>query len=202
MREDHQREQENQRKEYNQLPTSMFQSSEDPNLIQWQLQLDDILERIDHLLRGHEIKFSSDGTLKWAEPKDKNKKLFNEYGVQEILRILSMYLNRNTILSNYDEETINWKVYDLGIEISDLIYMKYEDMGLDTPEKIKLYMITVREIIDTIHSTYLRALNGGERESLKTARHIIQNQNMNPEQEYAETQKSKKFSLKNPTTWF
>jgi len=203
--------------------SSMFQPAGDINLIEWQLELDNILERIDHLLRGHILKFDNDGNLKWQEPKDKMYEIFNEYGVQEILRVLSMYLNRNTILSNYDEETISWKVYDLGMEISDLIFTKYnemfaiptfeqafhevyphmkiiefegvmyaydgenhyelgdealkkvyEQMKKSTDPKIKLYPIVVKELVDTVHSSYLRALNGGERESLRTARTVTQ----------------------------
>lgn len=179
--------------------TSMFNSDNQSNLIEWQLELDNILERIDHLLRGHVLKFDTEGNMTWQEPQDQEFALFNEYGVQEVLRILSMYLNRNTILSNYDEKTINAKVFDLGWDITDLIFMKYEQMGLNTPEKIKLYPIIVRELVDTVHSSYLRALKGGERESLRTARTVTQtdpignipNANVN----------KKRFSPFKPTTW-
>ena len=112
------------------VASSMFQGDDNSNLIEWQLEMDNILERIDHLLRGHTLEFDKEGNLTWQEPKDKSMCVFNEYGVQEILRVLSMYLNRNTILSNYDETTINWKVYDLGMEISDLIFTKYNEISL------------------------------------------------------------------------
>ncbi len=181
--------------------SSMFVGQQDSNLIEWQLELDNILERMDHLLRGHVLKFDDAGNLTWKEPKDKSFQVFNEYGVQEILRILSMYLNRNTILSNYDEETIRWKVYDIGLEISDLIFTKYEEMGLDTDDKIKLYPIIVRQLVDTIHSAYLRALNGGERESLRTARMVTQNDPMNQAPSYPGVDTGKKFSIFKPTTW-
>ena len=48
------------------------------------------------------------------------------------MNIMSFYLNRNTILSNYDETTINWKVYDFGYELVDLIFTRYEDMMFTT----------------------------------------------------------------------
>lgn len=211
---------------------SVFNANQNVNLIEFQLELDNILERIDHLLRGHELKFDEEGNLKWESPRDKSHEIFNEYGVQEILRVLSMYLNRNTILSNYDEETINWKIYDLGLEITDLIFMKYDEMfqyqkfkdiykkhyeGMektqelikeieersneDRLKKIKLYPIVVRQIIDAVHSSYLRALEGGERESLRTARSVTQTEplaNMNP---MATMNQQKKFSLFKPSTW-
>lgn len=229
------------------IGSSIFNSMNDPNLIQWQLELDNILERIDHLLRGHELKFDDKGNLSWEESDNKNNKIFNEYGVQEILRILSMYLNRNTILSNYDEETINLKVYDFGMEITDLVFMKYEQMfNLKSDEqhlreiikdnekeliklkrnnkelyrekinelkkelksrkhddlhsKIKLYPITIRELVDTVHSAYLRALAGGERESLRTARTVNQTEPLRQPTSIIQSQQQSKglFSKFNP----
>ena len=121
--------------------------------------------------------------------KDPNLKPFNEFGVQMIMNIMSFYLNRNTILSNYDEKTIEWKILDFGNEIADLIFNRYEDMmitieqKLDENEieferrvsdhlkgKIKYYPMIIKELVDTVHSAYLRAYRGGERESLRTAR--------------------------------
>ena len=147
------------------------------NLIKWQLELDSILERVEHILRGDKPKMVN-GNMIFIEPQDNADRIFNDYGVAEIMRILSMYLNRNTILSNYDEDTINWKVLDFGYEISDLIFLKYEEMGLDTLEKRKRYPIIVREIVDSVHSSFLRALHGGERDTLRTARQITQSEQL------------------------
>ena len=189
------------------VQSSMFGSYSNENLISYQLELDNILERIDHLLRGHELKFSDKGELRWIEPKDKNAALFNNCGVQEILRILSMYLNRNTILSNYDEKTINWKVYDFSIDLTDLIHNKYEEMFFyedyeELKRKFKLFPMIVRELVDTVHSAYLRALNGGERQSLREARHV--SQNINPygiSQTSSSLMPKKSFSIFKPSTW-
>ena len=147
------------------------------NLIKWQLELDSILERVEHILRGDKPKMIN-GNMIFVTPDNEDEKIFNDSGVAEIMRVLTMYLNRNTILSNYDEETILWKVLDFGYDISDLIFLKYEMMGLDTLEKRKRYPMIVRELVDTVHSGYLRALNGGERDSLRQARQISQTENI------------------------
>jgi hypothetical protein len=148
------------------------------NLIKWQLELDSILERIEHILKGDKPT-TINGNLIFLPALNENEKILNDYGVSEIMRILTMYLNRNTILSNYDEETINWKVLDFGKEISDLIFLKYEEMGLNTLEKRKRYAMIVKELVDSIHSAYLRAKFGGERDSLREARQITQNESLN-----------------------
>lgn len=180
--------------------SSMYGDNQDTNLIQWQLELDNILERIDHLLRGHTLEFDKDGNLLWQEPKDENQVIMNEYGVQEILRILSLYLNRNTILSNYSEETISDKVYDFAMEVSDLLYMKYEDFGLVTESKRKLYPIIIRMLVDVIHSAYLRAYNGGERQSLREARHVSENLSPQSQMPFQQSRTST-FNVFKPKTW-
>ena len=207
---------------------SIFQSPENENIIQWQLDLQEQLDNIGHSLRGHVIASDENGIPCWKEADDKDDVIFTEYGVQEILRFLVQYLNKNTILSNYDEETINFKVHDAGNEFVDLVFLRYEKFFYVTPtkellkenpdlndnqikamqleerkEKIKHFPIASRPIIDAIHSAYLRALNGGERESLRSARILTQTENpmMNSMMQQP-MQQQKKFSVLKPTSWF
>lgn len=221
------------------------------NLIQWQLELDSILERVEHMLRGDKPKFVN-GSLIFVAPENDEDRIFTDFGVSEIMRVLSMYLNRNTILSNYDEETINWKVLDFGNEIADLIYLKYEMMfsiptfqdcakkllSIDVIrttdgyavaegdqllllgqehlnlikaeqrkqalEKRKLYPIIVRELVDCVHSAYLRALNGGERLSLHESRSVSQNETIMPGVQFNMNGQPvlRERSMLNPMRWF
>ena len=183
--------------------SSMFSNENQQNLVEFQLDLDSIIEKIDHMLRGDELVFDDNGSLIWRKQTNVKLMLFNESGIQEILRILQIYLNRGTILSNYDEAVINTKMYDLGTELIDLIYTKYESMGLDTDEKRKHYSIICREIIDIVHSAYLRAYAGGERESLRTARTVTQSEPMgqNMMGGYNAIRPVQKSLIK-PWTWF
>lgn len=178
---------------------SMFGMPNDQNIIEWQLDLKEEMDRIYHLLRGDIVKEDKQGNIIYEENKDATKRPFNDFGVQLIMNIMSFYLNRNTLLSNYDEETINFKVLHFGQEISDLILCRYEEMGMDTSEKIKLYPMIIRELKDTVHSAYLRALDGGERDSLRTARTISQNENIGTPN--GMSQPPKKFSIFKPTSW-
>lgn len=195
------REEQNQRLQLQSVQaSSILQGQDNSNLIEFQLEMDTLLEKIEHMLRGHILRFDSKGS-RWEVPKNSDYEIFNEFGVQEILRTLSMYLNKNTLLSNYDEETINWKVYDLGIELGDLIFMKYEEMGLDTDEKRKLYLMVVRQIVDSVHSAYLRALNGGERESLRTARTVTQNEPLGRMNNYQNIMPSRSSGISKILPW-
>ena len=158
---------------------SRFQYNPSDNLIKWQLEVNDILEKAEHILREDQVKIEH-GEMQWTSHPKPEQRIFTDYGVQEILRSLSMYVNRNTILSDYDPEEIKEKVFDFGVELNNLIFMKYEDFGLTTLEKRKNYPMLARELIDIVHSTYARAKYGRERDSLRTARQIAQTEQIMP----------------------
>ncbi len=170
------------------------------NLIRWQLDLKEDLDRIYHLLKGHQLTMGEHGEMIFTEPTDPDLKPFNEFGVQTLMNIMAFYLNRNTLLSNYDLDTINWKVLDFGNEVADLIHNRYQEMGMDTPEKIKMYPMMVKELVDTVHSAYLRALRGGERESLRTARSVQQMEPLGGMNDIRGMPK-RRFNLFKPRTW-
>lgn len=161
-------------------PSSVFQYNPTDNLVKWQLELNDILERAEHILR-EDIVLVKNGRITWQKNPNQKGRIFNEYGVQEIMRILSMYINRNTILSDYEPDEISDKVFDFGKEVNDLVFMKYREFGMTDLEKRKNYPMLLREIIDIVHSAYKRALYGGERESLRTARQISQSEQLMPQ---------------------
>ena len=144
--------------------TSSFITQKDENLIRWQLELNDILERAEHILRGDVPKYVN-GTLIWVDNPFPDQNPLSEWGVQEVMKILAMYINRNTILSDYNNDEINWKVYDFGRRLNNLFFMRYDELGMDNEQKRKNYEILVGEMVDLVHSAYKRALHGGERRS-------------------------------------
>ena len=240
---------------------SMFGMPNDENLIKWQLDFKEDLDRIYHLLKGHKLVEDEEGNLGYVPQEDEDLVPFNEFGVQLIMNIMSFYLNRNTILSNYDLDTISWKVQDFGITLVDLIYNRYHEMMITTsPEKefkklfnidvkltydhegneiyvtevkgedgdkvlmqvsdfmvdkvnermeqhilgkITMYDMICLELIDSVHSAYLRALNAGERRSLREARTVTQTDNplMKPQSSIPMVSQPKQMKIWNPMTW-
>jgi len=186
-------------------PPSMYGGrQQDDVLTKLQLEVDSILERAEHLFRGDKLEVREEGGVRWVKAKTEDEKLLNEFGVSQLMEVMVMYVNRNTLLSNYDEETINAKMYDFGMEVADLIFLKYEKMGMDTLEKRKKYPMIVREMLDMVHSTYLRALHGGERKALISTISVTQSQTV-PLQPMGGVpmmpQVEKKNPL-NPRNWF
>ena len=175
--------------------------SQDSNLIIWQLELDNILERIEHLLKGDVIETDGEGNvLGYTTPKDTSLIILNDYGVQLIMNVISFYLNRNTILSNYDEVRIYEILFDLGNELTDVIDINYEKMGLSPIEKKSRCILLIMNILNTIESAYKRSLSGGERDSLRSAR--IVTQSLSPVGSMVHPIQSKKHGgFLNPKNW-
>jgi len=155
---------------------SAFTTRQDQDIVKYQLELNDILERAEHILRGDVPKFKS-GHLIWEETKNPEDNTLNEKGIQELMKNLAMYINRNTILADYGDEEINLKVYDFGKALNRLIFMKAEEFGINTEEKRKNYPMLVLQIKDMVHSAYARAKDGGERRSLREMIQIQQSTN-------------------------
>lgn len=157
---------------------SSFSARQEDNIVRWQLELNDILERAEHILRGDVPKFE-DGHIVWKEnPKPENNPL-NEIGVQEIMKILALYVNRNKVLADYSNEEINFKVFDFGRAINNLIFMRDYEFGMDNEEKRKNYEMLVTEMKDIVHDTYKRALDGAEKRSLREMINVTQATNTN-----------------------
>lgn len=158
---------------------SMFSYNPNDNMIKWQLELNEILERIEHVLRGDQVSYK-DGMVIWIKlPEEHKDRLLNDNGVTEIMRTLSLYLNRNTILGNYLPEEVQDKIFDFGDRLNTIFLCKYEKMGLDTAEKRKNFEMLWGTVVDVVHSAYTRAISGAERSSLREARQLQQLEQVN-----------------------
>ena len=63
---------------------------------------------------------------------------------------------------------------DYGKKVNNLIFMKYDEMGMDTEEKRQEYESIVMNIVNLVYGSYARAKDGGERRSLREMINIQQ----------------------------
>jgi len=145
---------------------SQFSSKQSDDIARWQLELNDILEQAEHTLKGDIVVFEN-GKKEWKVNPTPDNNALNDMGVRLCMKLLSMYVNRNTILSDYEEDEIRYKVLDFGKRFNDLIFLKYEEMGMDNEDKRKEYASLVGAMVDIVHSSYARAKDGMERESYR-----------------------------------
>ena len=132
---------------------------------------------------------------------DDAKKPFNEYGVAEFMRTLSMYLTKETFLSYYDEERINEIMGDLADALNNFLYCNYEKMGMDTKFKESKYTLIILNILHTVESCYRRALHGNEQRNLKTRALVTQNNQIGALGGMQGAPLKKRFNPFNKNTW-
>lgn len=110
---------------------------QDVNLMKQQLSMGEELETLDYLLQSYSLVYNPQTKKKeWVKP-DVDKDILNEdqiilsdYGIHYFREKIAGYINKNTLLSNYDEETILNKMYDITTTINDDIFLLYEKMFL------------------------------------------------------------------------
>jgi len=153
--------------------TSAFSSRNMDDIARYQLELNDILEQTEHILKG-DIVVWDNGTQIWgANPHPENNPL-NKEGIRKIMLELQQYINRHIILGDYEEEDINRIMTDYGKKVTDFLFMKYEEMGMDTEEKRQEYASLIMNLVNLVYASYSRAKNGAERRSLREMINISQ----------------------------
>ena len=148
------------------LATSQFSTKQSDDIAKSQLELNDILEQAEHTLKGDVVTFEK-GKKEWRDNPNPDGNSLNIEGVRLCMKLLSLYINRNTILSDYTDAEIRYKVLDFGKRFNDLVFLKYEKMGMNNEEKRKEYASLVGAMTDIVHSAYARAKDGQERESYR-----------------------------------
>ena len=195
-----------------QISNTSFNNQGDPNLIQWQVNTDDILDMIEHFLKG-DIQVTENENTYYTSPtkivKGRNGKekvvvdndliILNSYGVNSLMHILGNYINRNTTLSFYDEDRINEILADLGDELNKFIMCNYEKMGMNTEFKKSKYEIVVLTILHSMESAYRKALGGQTMQEINRNTNVIQSENLG--QMRMPLMPKKKFNLFRPKTW-
>lgn len=149
-----------------QVSDSQFDSQQHDTIARLQLECTKVLRDIERLLKCDDSVFIN-GNYVFVPTKDDRKKVFNDYGVKVLMRFMRMYVNPMTILAFYSSpDEIKGKVYQFGIELTDLIYMKHVEFGMDTDSKCKEFPMLINSVKDIVHNCYTRAYQGIGNETL------------------------------------
>lgn len=150
------------------------QSTNSANLIHYQIDASDLLERLEHFYKGEYLSTNDAGDVVWKSNPDPSKIPLNEYGVSSYMEIISKYIDKNTTLSNYSERRIMEILADLGEELVLFTLCNYQEMGMDTNEKKTKFRLLVVTTLHLIESTYRRALSGKTFQEVNQSRIITQ----------------------------
>jgi hypothetical protein len=111
----------------NQTRQLQYQMEEsEKNLAEAQLDCEETLTKIYHLLKQDTLKPNQDGILEWIKISDEKKRVLTEEGVDKIMQIIQSYINKETLLSNFDDKMIARRMLEFSLSFNALMFMKYE----------------------------------------------------------------------------
>ncbi len=169
------------------------------NLIQYQIETVELLEKLEHFYKGEYIGTLKNGDMGWIRPKNKDQIPLNTFGVSAMMEIISKYVDKNTTLSYYSEMRIYEILADLGDELIIYILSNYEKMGMDNNFKKTKFRLLIVTTLHLIESTYRKAISGKTIEEINQSRIITQSDLVG--RSLPQTPTRKGFNLLNPRTW-
>lgn len=167
-----------EQQEYSPLPYGVS-GGQSNDLVKWQLTTYDLLDEIEHRLRGEVFNH------KEGKYEKKFERLMTEEGINKIMNFLFSYVDKNSILTNFTMEDVRRLSKDARNALSELLAFNFVKWELN---KGDLTMIVVM-IDEKIYAVLRRAFNDGERRHLNTVSQrseIIRNDM--PMQEYPASQ--------------
>lgn len=98
----------------------------DKGLAEEQLDVEETLKKIYHLLKQDIYSIDSDGKVKWTPQTDKRKIRLTDAGVEKFMEIMGFYINKENLLSNFSEEQINNIMLHFQKGLTANILMRYD----------------------------------------------------------------------------
>jgi len=145
----------------------MQQQRINENMIIWQLDPKEIIEEIEHYLRGERLgldpKTKKRAWEKWGDA------MLPEEGIKAVVTELRARLNKVVVLSNLDDASVKRMAMDCRLGIARLLFMKCKDWKID----YSYLSLIVHFIDDQVYSLLMRARNDGEREKIYTTQQYV-----------------------------
>src|SRR3972149_11812082 len=127
---------------------------------EFELSFDDVLEYLEHILRGHN---KNSKTGEWDTSKESEFRLLNDRGIQDLKYAMMAVGNRNVFLSNIPEEKVYYFIRTIRIDVASLLAYNYKQYNAK-----KQYLSYVLDLITSvIASAFFRSMDGGERKIRK-----------------------------------
>ena len=174
-------------------------ANKNENLIQYQIENMELLEKLEHFYKGEYIGTLKNGDMGWVKPNDKDQIPLNSFGVSALMEIISKYVDKNTTLSIYSEMRIYEILGDLGDELIIYILSNYEKMGMDNNFKKTKFRLLIVTTLHMIESTYRKSIGGKTIEEINQSKIITQSDLVG--RPFPQGPTKKKFNLFNPRSW-
>ena len=104
-----------------------YLEEKEKGIIDVQLEVDSIKSDVYHLLRQDKLCLNKEtNQMDWAELEDLSQRTLSDWGVERLMQVINFYINKNTLLTNFDEKQINRLMLTFMKELNSLILLKYQ----------------------------------------------------------------------------
>lgn len=138
-------------------------SQPEAELSKWEMSFDEQLIRIEHFLRGEKYNTEND---KWER---KRRPYMTEEGIQSVILMLDMNVNRNTFLTNYSIEDVRIRCMFITYNIIQFISENYDRYKIDFQD-----FDDILNIVNSTDNAFHRAIGGLEREQRLTSKKTVE----------------------------
>lgn len=106
-----------------------YLEEQEKNLAESQLEVESIIAKIYHLLKQDVFRLNEKNkVMEWNPIEDEKQRALSDWGVDRIMQVVNFYVNKNTLLSNFDVEQINRIMLRFVVELNDLVLLKYKQL--------------------------------------------------------------------------
>ena len=105
---------------------SYYMQEQEKGLVDVQLEVDSIKTDIYNLISQKSLKMTEEGKIDWVDLTDQKQRILSDWGVERIMQVIHFYVNKNTLLSNFNEDQINRLMLRFVCELNDLVLLKYQ----------------------------------------------------------------------------
>ena len=102
-----------------------YVENQEKNLAEAQLECEKTLNKIYHKLKQDCLIPNEEGRMEWKAIEDE-KRILTDEGVNKAMQIMESYVNKETLLSNFDSDQIKQRMLQFSLAFNSNIYMKYE----------------------------------------------------------------------------
>lgn len=138
-------------------------SQPEAELSKWEMGFDEQLVRIEHFLRGEKYNTDND---KWEK---KRKAYMTEEGIQSVIMMLDMNVNRNTFLTNYSIEDVRIRCQYITYNVIQFIAENYDRYKIEFQD-----FDDILNIVNSTDNAFHRAIGGLEREQRLTSKKTVE----------------------------
>ena len=115
--------------------SEMVRPIQDPSVVAIQMNMDQAIDRVEHLLRGEKWNYTSQD---WERGKFR---AISDEGIDSLMTYPRAHLTPNTYLANFDEDKIFKIMRPMHMEITDLIIEKQEEWEIE--DAYRKFIVTI-----------------------------------------------------------